>query len=107
MPSPFPGMDPYLEGSLWGSVHTQLSVEIARQLTPLVLPRYAVLTERRFIVVMPDTDDAAPRGAASSVYPDAGVAQIGERTEGIAGGVAITAPLRMATVMPEFAPHIT
>ena len=32
MPSPFPGMDPYLEGSLWMTVNTQLSAEIARQL---------------------------------------------------------------------------
>ena len=32
MPSPFPGMDPYLEGSLWMSVHTDLAVGIARQL---------------------------------------------------------------------------
>ena len=30
MPSPFPGMDPYLEGSAWMGVHTELSVEIAR-----------------------------------------------------------------------------
>ena len=30
MPSPFPGMDPYLEGSLWTTVHAQLSAEIAR-----------------------------------------------------------------------------
>ena len=31
MPSPFRGMDPYLEGSLWMSVHTPFVVEIARQ----------------------------------------------------------------------------
>ncbi|MBI3361959.1 MAG: DUF4058 family protein, partial [Chloroflexi bacterium] len=27
MPSPFPGMDPYLEGSLWTTVHFGLSAE--------------------------------------------------------------------------------
>ena len=37
MPSPFPGMDPYLEGSLWTSIHTQLGVEIQRLLMPLLL----------------------------------------------------------------------
>ena len=31
MPSPFPGMDPYLEGDLWTTLHVQLAVEIARQ----------------------------------------------------------------------------
>jgi hypothetical protein len=34
MPSPFPGMDPYLEGSQWMSIHSALSIEIARQLAP-------------------------------------------------------------------------
>ena len=32
MPNPFPGMDPYLEGDLWTTVHTDLCAEIARQL---------------------------------------------------------------------------
>src|SRR4051812_16586526 len=32
MPSPFPGMDPYLEGPQWTSCQLVLSVEIARQL---------------------------------------------------------------------------
>ena len=34
MPNPFPGMDPYLEGDLWTTVHTDLCAEIARQLAP-------------------------------------------------------------------------
>jgi hypothetical protein len=37
-------MDPYLEGSLWTTVHIQLSVEIARLLAPLLRPRYIPLT---------------------------------------------------------------
>jgi hypothetical protein len=28
MPSPFPGMDPYLESDLWTSFHAALAVEI-------------------------------------------------------------------------------
>ena len=39
MPSPFPGMDPYLEGARWMGVHGQLIAEIARQLAPLLRPR--------------------------------------------------------------------
>jgi hypothetical protein len=50
MPSPFPGMDPYLEGALWTSVHTQLSLEIARELAPLLHPRYLVRTPRQFVM---------------------------------------------------------
>lgn len=48
MPSPFPGMDPYLEGREWISVHTELSSEIARQLVPKLRPKYTVRTTRRF-----------------------------------------------------------
>ncbi len=44
MPSPFPGMDPYLEGSLWPSVHFQLCSEIVRQLAPKLRTRYLALT---------------------------------------------------------------
>jgi len=40
MPSPFPGMDPYFEGDLWQTFHTELGVEVAHQLTPKLAPRY-------------------------------------------------------------------
>src|SRR5689334_10961704 len=53
MPSPFPGMDPYLEGSIWSSVHHQFSAEVARQLSPLIRPRYLALMNRRFASEMP------------------------------------------------------
>ncbi|MBI4601887.1 MAG: DUF4058 family protein, partial [Planctomycetes bacterium] len=39
MPSPFSGMDPYLEET-WMGVHSQLVAEIARQLAPKLRPRY-------------------------------------------------------------------
>src|SRR5436305_9907253 len=49
MPSPFPGMDPYFEGDLWTTFHTQFGVEIARQLTPKLAPRYIARAEKRYI----------------------------------------------------------
>lgn len=42
MPSPFPGMDSYLEGSEWSSLHVELSSEIARQLAGKLRPNYIV-----------------------------------------------------------------
>ena len=39
----FPGMDPFLEGSLWMSVHTQLWAVIAGELAPPVRPEYLVV----------------------------------------------------------------
>ena len=56
MPSPFPGMDPYLEGSLWMSVHTQLASEIARQLNRQIRPRYVALSTRRFVMDDPEEE---------------------------------------------------
>ncbi|RLT43090.1 MAG: DUF4058 family protein, partial [Chloroflexi bacterium] len=43
MPSPFPGMAPYLEGPLWTTLHFTLGAEIVRQLAPRLRPRYLVL----------------------------------------------------------------
>ena len=40
MPSPFPGMDPFLEGSTWMNFDGQLCAEIARQLGPKLRPHY-------------------------------------------------------------------
>ncbi|MEM7130247.1 MAG: DUF4058 family protein [Chloroflexota bacterium] len=47
MPTPFPGMDPYLERpSLWREIHLQLIAELARKLNPILRPRYRVFTEQ-------------------------------------------------------------
>ena len=41
MPSPFPGMDPYLEDrELWSGFHHYLPDEIVKQLNPLLVPKY-------------------------------------------------------------------
>lgn len=60
MPSPFPGMDPYLENaSLWPDVHHELISEIRASLNPQVRPRYSVAVETR--VYISDDDDAGRR----------------------------------------------
>lgn len=48
MPSPFPGMDPYLEHpSLWPDIHNSLTIAIADALSPLVTPVYFVGVNER------------------------------------------------------------
>lgn len=48
MPTPFPGMDPYLERrGLWEDVHTRLIVAIAEAIAPQIRPRYRVAVEQR------------------------------------------------------------
>jgi hypothetical protein len=37
--SPFPGMDPYLEGELWQEFHDTLAHQIRGQLLPLLPPK--------------------------------------------------------------------
>lgn len=50
MPSPFPGMDPYLEGELWQEFHDRLAEQISEQLTPHIRPRYVTALARRFVL---------------------------------------------------------
>lgn len=47
MPTPFPGMDPYLEKWVWEEVHTRLIVALADFLTPKIKPKYRVSIEKR------------------------------------------------------------
>jgi Protein of unknown function (DUF4058) len=48
MPSPFPGMNPYLENSeLWPEVHSRLIVAIADALNPQLMPKYRAAIDRR------------------------------------------------------------
>ena len=48
MPSPFPGMNPYLEDpAYWSSIHHWLINQIARSLNPQLRPNYIVAVEVR------------------------------------------------------------
>jgi len=48
MPSPFPGMNPYLENpELWPEVHNRLIVAIADAIAPDLRPKYRVAIEKR------------------------------------------------------------
>src|SRR5262245_10109319 len=103
MPSPFPGMDPYLEGSFWQSVHAQLSAEIARQLAPKVRPNYLALTTERVVCAEPENVAVTTAGR----YPDVGVVESGHEGAAPAAVSVASAPFRLATVMPEPIPHLT
>lgn len=61
MPTPFPGMDPYLERrQRWNAIHTRLIVAIADELGPKVRPKYRVDIELRTYVALLTSD--APAG---------------------------------------------
>ena len=73
MPSPFPGMDPYLEGYLWPDVHNALANKIRQQLTPKLRPRYAVRLEVDLV------EDTFPESEIDILYPDVEVMQLRQK----------------------------
>lgn len=87
MPSPFPGMDPYLEGYLWPDVHHSLATQIRDQLNPLVRPRYVARIEVQVVT------DATPQGEIGIMYPDVELFRAQPRAEpppfASAGGVLV------------------
>lgn len=106
MPSPFPGMDPYLEGHLWTTVHTALGNEIARQLSPKIRPRYVALPTERFVMEMPGSVTVT----AAEAYPDVAVSEAAPAWPAGSLGQAVAethAPLQLATVVPAPVPHVT
>lgn len=69
MHSPFPGMDPYLEGYLWPDVHHRLAGVIAELLGPIIAPRYVARIELYTV------EDTSPEEDISILYPDVEVLQ--------------------------------
>jgi Protein of unknown function (DUF4058) len=70
MPTPFPGMDPYLERpGLWEEVHTGLIAEIQQFLAPLVRPRYRVAVERRTYLAVLSSNDLVGKPDVLVVSP--------------------------------------
>jgi len=68
MPSPFPGMDPYLEGEMWQEFHQTLASTIRAQLMPYLKPKYVALLAKRFVVDQPALDILDVPGERS-IYP--------------------------------------
>jgi hypothetical protein len=78
MPSPFPGMDPYLERrDIWPDVHGAMIVAMRDALAPQVAPAYYVAIEERAYIIAVDTaecigrPDVAVDTAAGEVRPAA------------------------------------
>ncbi|HTU16449.1 MAG TPA: DUF4058 family protein [Gemmataceae bacterium] len=102
MPNPFPGMDPYLEGDLWTTVHTDLCAEIARQLAPKLRPKYVALSTRRVVLSPPDENE----GLSGQRFPDVGI--LSSHIPGTSSGAAVVSvPLILPTSFPEPIPHVS
>lgn len=64
MPSPFPGMDPYLEGYLWPDVHNSLAYLIKVQLISRLADPYVVHLNTYTV------EDTSPEEDVGIMYPD-------------------------------------
>jgi hypothetical protein len=65
MPSPFPGMDPFLERSeIWPDFHDSMIAYIREALQPLLRPQYVALTQDRLFVV----ENNRPIGPDVSIF---------------------------------------
>ena len=73
MPSPFPGMDPFVELQEWDDFHAKFNSAISDALQPQVAPRYIVRAERRVYVESPGEIDPLFR------RPDVSVLWVGDR----------------------------
>ncbi len=67
MPSPFPGMDPFIEQQEWEDFHQRFNNLLADLLAPSVEPRYIARVERRVYVESPPPNDLPARWADVAV----------------------------------------
>lgn len=98
MPSPFPGIDPFIEEQKWVDFHHELIAVMRESLVPRVRPRYEVSVEERVYV------EHAPNGHLELIRPDVTVlereGQEASSESTVATAVAV-APVVLTLPMPE------
>lgn len=96
MPSPFPGMDPYIEDpEIWSDFHSNLAMEIQSQLNQTIQPHYVARLTPRV------TYEVIEIAKTQSVRPDVGVWQPQPPRQGRMTAVAIPAAPSTSTVKME------
>lgn len=99
MPSPFPGMNPYLEHpEVWLGVHHWLIIEIARFLSPQLRPKYRVAVEVRMYETT--GENALLVGIPNVVVKRSNTAANSSMTN-VAVALPTTQPTRVIVPVPE------
>ena len=96
MPTPFPGMDPYLErASLWPNVHNSLIIALRDDLAPRLRPRYYVAVEERVVRLSAEDVAFTVRPDVAIVEPPArqAAATGWRRQASTAGAVVVELPM--------------
>lgn len=102
MPSPFPGMDPYLEHpELWPGVHHRLIVAIADFLSVQLRPKYFVSLEVRMYQATDDAESVQVGVPDVSVLSEAGqVSTPSPTASSVAVAALPTAPMTVTLPVP-------
>ena len=97
MPSPFPGMDPFLEApDIWRGFHHSLADEIKAQLNAVLSPRYYADVEVHTVL------EEVGVATASTIYPAAAVLDTTFSAPPGRTAVAIpAAPIQRLAMLPE------
>src|SRR4051794_36225836 len=97
MPSPFPGMNPYLEAPVrWLDFHNNLVGEIQAALNRVLDPRYAAALTSD---VAYETVEISPR-PRNPRWADAGVVRTGPAPNDLSGTVATIVPTPFESSIP-------
>lgn len=98
MPSPFPGMNPYLEApGRWQEFHDRLIVAIADDLSPRLRPKYRAAVELR---VYEDANDGLNLVGRPGTTVFQGISGA-EPTDALPSGVATVEPVMVEVPLPE------
>jgi len=84
MPSPFPGMDPYLESDMWQEFHGTLANAIRQQLLSVLPPKYVALLSKRYVLYSPAVSLLDLSDETRAIYPDVHVAESPARVAEVA-----------------------
>jgi Protein of unknown function (DUF4058) len=100
MPSPFPGMDPYLETpDLWPDVHHRLISEIQGTLNPLLRPHYVARVELR--VYISDEDDPGREVIIPDLRVEQGPKRKGAKQPKRPAAVAVAEPILIPLLLDD------
>ncbi len=85
MPSPFPGMDPFIEGQRWQDFHSTFIGLLKESLVPAVRPKYSVDIEQDVYLV---SEDELPEGI---IEPDLAFVEASAEVWAESGASAVAA----------------